>query len=121
MNKLPLAHYLKKIHSDDHKKLIKNRFRIILDKLHIDYHHEDNIPELNKCLEYLGLATVRGDMITQTNAMIQDAYGRYSMLRPWSKELFELRENNNKLIELLNKMIRAHLFQQIKEEDNVKV
>jgi len=106
MDKLSLSHYLKKIHSNDHKKAIGKCLRIILDKLCFNYHLEDKISDLNKCLEYLGLATVRGDMITQTNTLIQDAYGRYSMLRPWSK---------------LNKMIRAHLFQQIKEEDNVKV
>ena len=111
LSRLSLAHYLKKIHSDDHKKLIQKRFGIILNKLHFDDYKADRIPDLDECLRYLGLATVRGNMIFQTNTLIQDICGQYSVLRPWSKELFELKEHNDKMIELLNKMIKYYLFQ----------
>jgi len=111
---LPFTWYLKKIIDEDRKKALKKRFRIILDKLHcLPEIQEDIHPNLNESLRLLGAIQVRRDMVIETNKMIVEACTNYNYIRPWVKELHELKDNCDRQLALVNQLVRALLFEQV--------
>jgi hypothetical protein len=114
---LPLKRYLEKI-PEDYKKALKKRFRIILNELHFPSEiQEHSLVNLNESLRLLGTIQVRRDMIIETNELIVGVCTSYSYIRPWVKELRELYDNCNKQLELANQLVRALLFEQVKNEE----
>jgi hypothetical protein len=74
------------------------------------------VADLDKIFMALGRAVYRENLISKVNEMISRDYGRYSALKDPVLELEELRENCQKQIDTLNKLVAAILYNNRKKE-----
>lgn len=100
--------YLKKL-SKEHRDIIAKKVGIVLNMLHSDNFGECK-PSLEQCFALLGRMQTRRRMLHKVVDMLHFFYGRYSALKPWPKELYDLREQCKKQIELMEKLIDCYLI-----------
>lgn len=89
--------------SNDIKEIVVKKLRLILsfpaspDSQPADYYR------------YLGQWTIKLQLIHELNNFINARYSKYHYVIIWYKELAELKESTEKMIELCRKMIRGLL------------
>jgi len=101
LRNLPLKHYLERPMHESYKKAIQDKLTLVFsfprtpDSDPIDLYR------------YHGQQVIRLEIICELNTLIMNACTPYSYLRPWARELFELKENCEELIKTTKLMIRA--------------
>jgi hypothetical protein len=107
--------------NESHKKIIVPYLKDILEGLKtqvpdLESLTNPTIADLDKIFMALGRAVYRENLISKVNEMISRDYGRYPALSDPVLELVELRENCQKQIDLLNRLVAAILYHNQKKE-----
>jgi hypothetical protein len=96
-----LEYYLKKVQNPEAKTAIAKKLKMIF-SMHSEF---DSDPV--DYYRYLGVQTIRLQLIKEVNKMIMDHIGKYLTMVPWALELWELKEECKNLIKTTEEMLRS--------------
>jgi hypothetical protein len=96
-----LDYYLKKVINPDAKAAIAKKLKMIF-SMHAEF---DTDPVDH--YRYLGVQTIRLQLIKEVNKMIMDHIGRSTFLLPWARELYEFKALCEDLIKNTEEMLRS--------------
>ena len=87
--------------SDQSKEIIQKKLKVIT-----SFSNENDSQPMD-FYRYLGQQTIRLQLIKELNKFINDQTNHYQTIIVWSSELWNLKENCEKLISLTNEMLRS--------------
>lgn len=96
-----LEYYIKQVQNPDAKLAITKKLKMIF-SMHSEF---DTDPV--DYYRYLGVQTIRLQLIKETNKMIMDHISRYTCIIPWALELYQLKEACETLIKQTEEMLRS--------------
>jgi hypothetical protein len=105
----PLADYLNELHSS-YRATALRKVRIVLELSQEPM--AEGIPSLETALAMLGRAHARLAMLEEIQELLTFHSG--SMLAQWPRELWDLREESKKSLELCGKIIKAICYEELK-------